>query len=180
MVKTNVVVEIIHRTQKRSRFETLCVDRFKSTNWSSLELRWKFHNELRKECTNEDWLYYLHRGSKKTMFEICKEANGELKYIRAIQGHSGGRIISPELMNYVQILYKWNQFICHTGPVRGQYSIADDGVVAGGKESKEGRQTIFFTPLDPFHSDASEEETRISQDQEKYDIIISGDPNKMQ
>ena len=31
--------------------------------------------------------------------------------------------------------------------------------MAGGKESKEGSQTIFFTPLDPHHSDASEAET---------------------
>ena len=30
--------------------------------------------------------------------------------------------------------------------------------VAGGKERKEGRQTIFFTPLDPFNSDADEAE----------------------
>ena len=42
------------------------------------------------------------------------------------------------------------------GRARDRYSIADAGFVAGGKESKEGRQTIFFTPLDPCHSDASE------------------------
>ena len=30
--------------------------------------------------------------------------------------------------------------------------------MAGGKERKEGRQTIFFTPLDPFNSDADEAE----------------------
>ena len=32
------------------------------------------------------------------------------------------------------------------------------GLVAGGKESKEGRQTVFFTPLDPFGSDTHEDE----------------------
>ena len=31
--------------------------------------------------------------------------------------------------------------------------------MAGGKERKEGRQTIFFTPLDPFNSDADEAES---------------------
>ena len=37
-------------------------------------------------------------------------------------------------------------------------SITKSGLVAGGKESKEGRQTVFFTPLDPFGSDAHEQE----------------------
>ena len=31
--------------------------------------------------------------------------------------------------------------------------------MAGGTERKEGRQTIFFTPLDPFNSDADEAES---------------------
>ena len=44
------------------------------------------------------------------------------------------------------------------GRARDQYSIAEIGLLAGGKERKEGRQTIFFTPLDPFNSDADEAE----------------------
>ena len=36
---------------------------------------------------------------------------------------------------------------------------AEIGFVAGGKERKEGRQTIFFTPLDSFNSDADETES---------------------
>ena len=74
-------------------------------------------------------------------------------------GHSGGMTIQPELMNYVLIPYKWKQFIYHMGRARDQYSIAEAGLVAGGKENKEGRQTIFFTPLDPYHSDAIEAES---------------------
>ena len=61
-------------------------------------------------------------------------------------------------MNYVIIRYRWKQFIYHVGRARDQYSIAEAGLAAGGKERKEGRQTIFFTPLDPFDSDASEAE----------------------
>ena len=66
-----------------------------------------------------NWVEYLYHGSYKTSFEICKDAGGELVYIRAIQGHSGGMIIQPELMNYVQIPYKWTQFIYHVGRARG-------------------------------------------------------------
>ena len=68
----------------------------------------------------------------------------------------GGMIISPRLMNYVMIPFKWTRFINHVGRARDQYSIAEIGLVAGGKERKEGRQTIFFTPLDPFNSDTDE------------------------
>ena len=61
-------------------------------------------------------------------------------------------------MNYVMILYKWKRFTYHVGRARDQYSIAEIGLLAGGKERKEGRQTIFFAPLDPFNSDADEAE----------------------
>ena len=54
---------------------------------------------------------------------------------------------------------KWKRFIYHVGRARDKYSIAEIGLVAGGKESKKGRQTIFFTPLDPFNSDADEAES---------------------
>ena len=80
-------------------------------------------------------------------------------FFRAIQRHSGGMISQPELMNYVLIPYKWKQFICHTGRARDRFSIAEVGLVTGDKESKEGRQAIFFTPLDPCHSDSSEAES---------------------
>ena len=68
-------------------------------------------------------------------------------------------IRSPRLMNHVMIPYKWKRFIHHVGRARDQYSKAEAGLVAGGKERKEGRQTIFFTPLDPFNSDADEAES---------------------
>ena len=68
-------------------------------------------------------------------------------------------IISPRLMNHVMILYKCERFIYHVGRARDQYSIAEIGLVAGGKERKEGRQTIFFSPLDPFNSDANESDS---------------------
>ena len=52
-------------------------------------LKRRFQNPLEKEFTDEDGLHCLHLGSFKTRFEICKDDNGELRYIRAIQGHSG-------------------------------------------------------------------------------------------
>ena len=56
-------------------------------------------------------------------------------------------------MNHVLIPYNWKEFIYHRGSVYNQVSITKSG-----KERKEGRQTVFFTPLDPFGSDAHEQE----------------------
>ena len=67
--------------------------------------------------------------------------------------------MSPRLMKYVMIPFKWKRFIYHVGRARDQDFVAEIGLVAGGKERKEGRQTIFFTPLDPFNSDADEAES---------------------
>ena len=122
-------------------------------------LRGRFQNQLEKEFTDEDWLHCFYLGSIETRFAICEDESGELKCIRAIQGHSGGMIISPRLMNYVMIPYKWKPFIHHVGRARDQYSLAEAGLVAGGKNEKGGRQTIFFTPHDPFNSDADEAES---------------------
>ena len=66
--------------------------------------------------------------------------------------------VTQRLMNYVMIPYRWKRFIHHVDRARHQYSIAEAGPVAGGKERKRRRQTIFFTPLDPFNIDADEAE----------------------
>ena len=66
----------------------------------------------------------------------------------------------PQLMHINRVVQcKWKQFIYHMGRARDRYSIAEAGLGAGGKENKEAWQTIFFTPLDPYHSDASEAES---------------------
>ena len=100
-------------------------------------LKGKFRNQLEKEFTDEDWLHCLYLGSIKTRFEIWKVESGEFRFFRATQGH-------------VMIPYKWKRFIYYVGRARDQYSIAESGLVAGGKERNEGRQTIFLTPLDSF------------------------------
>ena len=144
-------------------------------------LNGRFRNQMEKEFTDEDWLHCLYLGSIKTRFEICQDENWELRYIRAIQGHAGGMSISPRLMNYVMIPLRWKQIIYHVGRARDQYSIAEAGLVAGGKERKEGRHTIFFTLLDTFNSDTDEAEviTDIKKPM-KVHYQITGDLNKMQ
>ena len=54
-------------------------------NVKLLVLKGRFRSQLEKECTDENWLHCLYLGRIKARFEICKDENEELRYIRAIQ-----------------------------------------------------------------------------------------------
>ena len=92
-------------------------------------------------------------------FEICEDEDGGLEFFVQFRNIQVQSFVTPRLMNYEMILYTWTEFIYRVGRARDQYSIAVARLVAGGKERKEGRQTIFFTPLDPFNSGANEAES---------------------
>ena len=74
--------------------------------------------------------------------------------IRDIQEHTGGNLIAPD----VAIPYNWKEVLCHRGCSYDVQSMLRSGLIAGGRESKEGRQTIFFTPLNPIGENPDEEE----------------------
>ena len=61
----------------------------------------KCRNQLGKEFTDEGWLHSFYLGSIKTRFEICKDENGELRYIRA----------NPKSL-------RWNDHITETDELR--------------------------------------------------------------
>ena len=85
--------------------------------------------------------------------EYCKDNNGSLCYLRAIQGHSGGIPICPEFMNYTLILYRWKEYIYHRGISWNFQTILGSGLIPRGKENDRTRQAVFFTPLNPFGND---------------------------
>ena len=64
----------------------------------------------------------------------CKDSNGSLCYLRAIQEHSGGIPISPELMNCTLIPYNWKELIYHRGIPWNFRSFFGSGIIQGGKE----------------------------------------------
>ena len=72
-----------------------------------------------------------------------------LTYIRAIQGRSGGITIASDLMGYVLLPQGWKEFMYHKGCSCNIKSILEHGLVAGRKQSREGVQTVFFSPLNP-------------------------------
>ena len=84
---------------------------------------------------------------------LCKIAKKCWAYLRALQGHTGGTAIAPEMMGHVLLPYRWKEFLYHEGCSFDMKSILEHG----GKETKEGRRTIFFSPLNPFGKDEEAE-----------------------
>ena len=79
-------------------------------------------------------------------FEYCADSKKSSQYIRAIQGHSGGIPIDPELMVYIRNPYNWKN-IFHRGCSFSIQSVLENGLIPGGHGSDKGRQTVFCTPL---------------------------------
>ena len=98
-------------------------------------------------------------------FQYCENSKSVSWYFRAIQGHTGGHMIAPELMGHVALPYKWKEFLFHRGCSYNVQPILKSGLIAGGRGSKQGGQTIFFTPLNPFGPNPDEE--KLSDDLSK-------------
>ena len=56
-------------------------------------------------------------------------------------------------MAHILIPYDLKEYLFHRGRSFSIQSIQETGLIPGGKESKGGRQTIFFTPLNPLGDD---------------------------
>ena len=69
-------------------------------------------------------------------------------YFRAIQGHSGGIAIDPELQDNVLLPKECIEYIYQVGNASELNSIRN-GLILGGKSFKRGRQTVFFTTVNP-------------------------------
>ena len=65
--------------------------------------------------TKRYWIQLIQEGSSKKSVEYCVDHRNSFNHLRAIQGHSGGIPIMPELMGYTSVPYNWKQYICHRG-----------------------------------------------------------------
>ena len=59
---------------------------------------------------------------------------------------------------FFRILYNVKEKFFHRCCSFRIQSILENGLIPGGHESDKGRQTVFFTPLNPFGGDSDEEE----------------------
>ena len=84
--------------------------------------------------------------------EICSQHLFSSK-----QTLTGGEVTAPELMGHVAIPSTWKDFMLHRGCAFNSKSILDAGLIARwkGKQNK-GRQTVFFTPLNPWRDETED------------------------
>ena len=99
------------------------------------------------------WVIFTEEGPR---FQCWGDSNNKLLDVRAIQGHSGGELVAPELLNHVAIPLRWKEYLCHVGSSLTVNSILQAGPITGGKDTKEERRTVFFTPSGPFCDDTEE------------------------
>ena len=63
----------------------------------------EFGSRGARDFLERDWPQQVYEGNDTTSFEYCVNSENSLMYIRAIQGHTGGNMIAPELMGQVAI-----------------------------------------------------------------------------
>ena len=88
-------------------------------------------------------------------FRYSMNSKNQVTYVRAIQGHTGGSMISPELMGHVEIPYNWKSVIFHAGSSNHLNSIMDR--THNWWKRKWRTQMVFFIPLNPSRENSDEE-----------------------
>ena len=79
-------------------------------------------------------------------------------------GRPGGRKVDLSLQDNLEIPYNWIVYIHHVGSSHDCNSIIHSGMIAGGERyKKEGRQTVFFTPVDPMREPHKEEPCDVTE-----------------
>ena len=78
---------------------------------------------------------------------------GTIQYLRAIQGHSGGKHTNPTLQDNVSLPDDFAEHIYHVGSSQVTQSIFQSGLIPGGKDVKKGRHAVFMTAVNPMYID---------------------------
>ena len=100
--------------------------------------------ELKKWPT-QVWLNLRERGSNKKRFQYYLVSDGNVLYLRAIQSPVEKMELIYHCTGQCTIPYDWKENMYNVGSSISCSSIARSGLVAG------GRQTVFFTTVDPWN-----------------------------
>ena len=93
---SKLVVRVVRRYDQDER------ETHGAVHWNSVvpKLRKAFQKSGGRKFSDTDWPQYFFERSNKMRFQYCMNSNKSLLYIRAIQGHTGGNLIAPELMGH--------------------------------------------------------------------------------
>ena len=76
----------------------------------------------------EEWIDAISFSTDKPRMEYCEFQNGTNICIRAVQGHSYGGAINPNLFSLKQVLLNWNEHTIRTGSSSNYKSILQNGL----------------------------------------------------
>ena len=96
-----------------------------------------------------DWISILAKGGgPKKRFQSCWNPNSSkhFLYLRAIQGHSGGNAIDPELKDNVLLPEGFTEYIYHVGNVSEMHSITRSGLIPGRTKSQKEEDNLCSSP----------------------------------
>ena len=71
-------------------------------------------------------------------------SKNQVTYVSAIQGHTGGNMISPEFLGHIEIPHTWKKFVFHIVCFHDLNFFMDKRLIAGGREREERRKTDDF------------------------------------
>ena len=104
------------------------------------------------------WMHSGIKGNNKMRFGYCQNSEQYCIFLQFKVILVDTWWCMQELMGPVEIPYNWREFVFHRGCSSNGNSNHETGLVAGVTESKEGRQTIFFTHLNAVGENQDEEE----------------------
>ena len=121
-----------------------------------------FHSKFTSSpyWTIRTWLNYLQRGGgAKKRYQYCVDpcSADTIFYLRAIQGHSGGKQIDPTLHENMWLPSDFAEHIYHGGSSHELHSIIESGLIPGGKDVQQKRHAVFFTAVNPTFIDQHKE-----------------------
>ena len=77
---------------------------------------WKRLQNMEHEMSQKSIGFFLiHEGCSKARIEYCEDSTKSIANFRAIQGHSGGIPIDPDVMGYVRISDDCKKYFDHRG-----------------------------------------------------------------
>ena len=97
-------------------------------------------------------------GGNKKRSQYCTDSSGAILYLRALQGHSGRRLIDPSLQDTVLISDGFFKYIYHVGCAINLHSIISSRLIPGGQHLSK-RQTVFFLLVDPMDKNHKDPDT---------------------
>ena len=76
--------------------------------------------------------------------------------------------VDSSLQDNVKISFNWSECIFYDGSSLDLHSILQSGLIVGGKDTKEGRQTTFFTAVNSVSELQKDERYDVTEPQKKY------------